>query len=75
MALENDLINFNHIDLKILVQFTRITLAKLLLHAGQPYHQVMKINGHKKLTTLQKYIKSEADVDGMLAVGNGLVDS
>jgi hypothetical protein len=25
------------------------------------------------LTTLQKYIKSEADVDGMLAVGNGLL--
>lgn len=51
----------------------RRTLATQLIDAGLPYHQVMKITGHKKLTTLQKYIKSEADVDGMLAVGNGLL--
>jgi hypothetical protein len=51
----------------------RRTLGTILVDAGLPCHQVMKITGHKKLTTLQKYIKSEADVDGMLAVGNGLL--
>ena len=57
----------------IVIHTARRTLATLLVDAGLPYHQVMKITGHKKLTTLQKYIKSEADVDGMLAVGNGLL--
>jgi integrase len=57
----------------IVIHTARRTLATLLVDAGLPYHQVMKITGHKKLTTLQKYIKSEADVDRMLAVGNGLL--
>ena len=57
----------------IVIHTARRTLATLLVDAGLPYHQVMKITGHKKLTTLQKYIKSEADVDGMLAVRNGLL--
>ncbi len=57
----------------IVIHSARRTLATLLVDAGLPYHQVMKITGHKKLTTLQKYIKSEADVDGMLAAGNGLL--
>jgi integrase len=47
----------------------RRTLATILVDAGLPYHQVMKITGHKKLTTFQKYIKSEADIDEMVDVG------
>ncbi len=50
----------------IVIHSARRTLATLLVDASLPYHQVMKI-------TAQKYIKNEADVDGMLAVGNGLL--
>jgi hypothetical protein len=32
--------------------------------------QKMKITGHKKLATLQKYIKSDSDIQMMLEVGN-----
>jgi hypothetical protein len=32
--------------------------------------QIMKITGHKKLSTLQKYIKSDSDIQMMLEVGN-----
>lgn len=57
----------------IVIHTARRILATLSVDAGPPNHQVMKNTGHKKLTTLQKYIKSEADVDGMLAGGNGLL--
>ena len=46
----------------------------LLVDADLPYDQVMKITGDKKLTTLQKYIKSEADMDSMLVVRKWIVD-
>jgi integrase len=36
----------------IVTHTARRTLATLLVDAGLPYHQVMKITGHKKLTTL-----------------------
>ena len=52
------------------IHTARRTLATLLVDHGLPYHQVMKITGHKKLSTLQKYIKSEADTDLMMEVGN-----
>jgi site-specific recombinase XerD len=48
----------------------RRTLATQLVKYGLPYEQVMKITGHKKLTTLQKYIKSGINVEQMLEVGN-----
>lgn len=57
----------------IVIHSARRSLATLLVDGGLRYHQVMKITGHKKLTTLQKYIKSEADIEGMLDVGNGLL--
>jgi hypothetical protein len=44
---------------------------KILIHTTRRTLAILLITGHKKLTTLQKYIKSEADVDGMLEVGNG----
>jgi hypothetical protein len=36
---------------------------------GLPYEQVMRITGHKKLSTLQKYIKSDGNIEQMLEVG------
>ncbi len=54
------------------IHTARRTLATLLADRGVPYHQIMKITGHKKLTTLQKYIKSDADIDEMLGAGNGI---
>jgi hypothetical protein len=36
---------------------------------GLPYEQVMRITGHKKLSTLQKYIKSDSNIEQMLEVG------
>ena len=38
----------------IIIHIVSGTLASLIVNAGLPYHQVMKITGHKKLTTLQK---------------------
>lgn len=54
----------------IVIHTARRTLATLLVDNGLPYHQVMKITGHKKITTLQKYIKSDADTNLMLEVGD-----
>jgi hypothetical protein len=34
--------------------------------------QIMKITGHKKLSTLQKYIKSDSDIEMMLDIGNSI---
>jgi hypothetical protein len=44
----------------------------VLAERALPYHQIMKITGHKKLTTLQRYIKSKADIDLMLQVVNNI---
>lgn len=54
----------------VVIHTARRTLATLLVDNGLPYHQVLKITGHKKLSTLQKYIKSSADTNLMLEVGN-----
>jgi len=54
----------------IVIHTARRTLATILVEYGLPYEQVMKITGHKKLSTLQKYIKSDLDIDLMLKIGN-----
>ncbi len=54
---------------QICIHTGRRTLATLLVEHGLPYEQVMKITGHKKLSTLQKYIKSGVDNEKMLEVG------
>jgi site-specific recombinase XerD len=53
----------------IVIHTARRTLATILVEYGLPYEQVMKITGHKKLSTLQKYIKSDLDIDLMLKIG------
>jgi len=55
----------------VVIHTARRTLATILVDRGLPYHLVMKITGHKKITTLQKYIKSKTDLDLMLKIGNG----
>ena len=45
------------------------SIATQLYEHGLPLVQIMKITGHKKLSTLQKYIKSDRDIDLMLEVG------
>ena len=50
----------------------RRTLTTLLYEHGLPLVQIMKITGHKKLATLQKYIKSDSDIQMMLDVGNSI---
>lgn len=55
----------------VMIHTARRTLATILADRGVPYHHIMKITGHKKLTTLQKYIKSETDIDSMLKAVNG----
>jgi site-specific recombinase XerD len=54
----------------IVIHTARRTLATILVEYGLPYEQVMKITGHKKLSTLQKYIKSDLDIDLMLRIGD-----
>ena len=53
----------------VVIHTARRTLATLLVNSGLQYHQVMKITGHKKITTLQKYIKSDIDLQKMIEVG------
>ena len=48
----------------IVIHTARRTLASLLVDAGLPYHQVMKIIGQKKLTSRQKYINKQAGMEG-----------
>lgn len=52
----------------IVIHTARRTLATILIEYGLLYEQVMKITGHKKITTLQKYVKSNLDVDKILSV-------
>lgn len=54
---------------RIVIHTARRTLATVLVQHGIREEQVMKITGHKKLLTLQKYIKSGLDVNLMLEVG------
>jgi len=44
-------------------------LATVLVENGLKHEQVMKITGHKKLLTLQRYVKSRTDIDQMLEIG------
>ncbi|MHA8065266.1 tyrosine-type recombinase/integrase [Aquirufa sp. ROCK2-A2] len=57
----------------IVIHTARRTLATLLADRGMEYHKIMKITGHKKLSTLQKYIKSDFDIDDMLEIGNSIL--
>lgn len=54
---------------RIVIHTARRSLATVLVENGLKHEQVMKITGHKKLLTLQKYVKSGTDIDQMLAVG------
>lgn len=54
----------------IVIHTARRTLATILRENGLAPEQVMKITGHKKLSTLEKYIKSYLDIDLMLKVGD-----
>jgi len=51
------------------IHTARRSLASRLVEYGLDYSQVQKITGHKKLSTLQKYVKSDIDVKQMLEVG------
>lgn len=53
----------------VVIHTARRTLATQLVEHGLPYEQVMRITGHKKLSTLQKYIKSNSNIEQMLEVG------
>jgi hypothetical protein len=50
----------------------RRTLATILANKGLPYHQIVRITGHKKLTVLQKYVRCDADIDQILGIGNSI---
>jgi site-specific recombinase XerD len=54
---------------RIVIHTARRSLATVLVENGLKHEQVMKITGHKKLLTLQRYVKSGTDIDQMLAVG------
>lgn len=54
----------------VVIHTGRRTLATLLADQKLPWPQIMKITGHKKITTLQKYIKSDTDFDQMIDAGN-----
>jgi len=56
----------------VCIHTARRTLATQLYEHGLPLVQIMKITGHKKLATLQKYIKSDSDIQMMLDVGNSI---
>ncbi len=50
------------------IHTARRTLATILVEHGLQHEQVMKITGHKKLATFQKYVKCDVNVDLMLQV-------
>jgi integrase len=56
----------------VCIHTARRTLATQLYEHGLPLVQIMKITGHKKLATLQKYIKSDSDIEMMLDIGNSI---
>ena len=53
----------------VVIHTARRTLATQLVEHGLEHSQVMKITGHKKLSTLQKYIRSDNNIKQMLEVG------
>lgn len=54
---------------RIVIHTARRSLATVLDQNGLDHTQIMKITGHKKLLTLQKYIKSGTDINKMLEIG------
>jgi site-specific recombinase XerD len=54
---------------RIVIHTARRSLATVLVEHGLSHEQVMKITGHKKLLTLQRYVKSGTDIDQMLEIG------
>ena len=54
---------------RIVIHTARRSLATVLVENGLKHEQVMKITGHKKLLTLQRYVKSGTDIDQMLEIG------
>jgi integrase len=54
---------------RIVIHTARRSLATVLDQNGLEHTQIMKITGHKKQLTLQKYIKSGTDIDKMLEIG------
>ena len=51
------------------IHTARRTLASQLVEHGLEFSQVQKITGHKKLSSLQKYIKIDSNIELMLEVG------
>lgn len=54
---------------RIVIHSARRSLATVLDQNGLEHTQIMKITGHKKQLTLQKYIKSGTDINKMLEIG------
>jgi len=54
------------------IHTARRTLATRLFERNLDPIQIMKITGHKKLSTLQKYVKSDINIPRMLEVGNSI---
>jgi hypothetical protein len=54
---------------RIVIHTARRTLATVLDQNSLDHTQIMKITGHKKQLTLQKYIKSGTDINKMLEIG------
>lgn len=54
------------------IHTARRTLATRLFEKNLDSMQIMKITGHKKLSTLQKYVKSDINISRMLEVGNSI---
>jgi len=64
------IINLSKKKYKLLLIYNdRRIFATQLVEHGLLYEQVMIITGYKKLTPLQKYIKSDANINEMLEVG------
>merc|ERR1711991_659946 len=56
----------------VVIHTARRTLATLLADRGLPYHQIMKITGHKKIASFQIYIRSKTNIDQILEIGNSI---
>ena len=54
------------------IHTARRTLATRLFTRNLDTLQIMKITVHKKLSTLQKYVKSDINIPRMLEVGNSI---
>lgn len=56
----------------VCIHTARRTIATLLVENGVPDRDVMKLTGHKKLTTFQMYVKSQRNLDRILEIGNSI---